>query len=370
MNYRLYPTYVIEAKNFQLCGVTSSKQDDLSVEYDRTKVTHQVRRRQQARQPSDFSTESHSVPDVSSNELSIARDEDQIEQVYLLNVRFPVIKSLRTNEDTYATLMCSPDTQPRRNYDKQQQRSDMEVSRFTSSIDDIGDVWEDKNSTTAGKSSTTSRSITLMRAVPQSLSKNEEELDEPIVEESRQSDSRAAPDRIQVRDSHKSGSKELAPTSSSTTTSTTTTTSSSSSTSAITSTPNILLSMKIAENKTSSPILILRPPAADIVEKVGAIPVPAPKIASTTTLEGDDKRSLNDVSNFSRYENHLLSKTKHVIKANSIRASDEEATRRKLPSMWTTTERQFNLFVLTFVSSLVMMALIFAIIIDNLFHCT
>jgi hypothetical protein len=64
VNYRLYPTFKITVKDFEQCGVKATKRKD--------ELGH------------------------------------PIETLLLLHLRFPVIKSLRTNEDTYATVVCSP----------------------------------------------------------------------------------------------------------------------------------------------------------------------------------------------------------------------------------------------------------------------
>lgn len=112
VKYRLYPTYRLLAQDHRLCGVTLAQRvtpksltgvdDDMSENDDN----------------SDDETVNNSgthwsLPPTGLVAKSLAKQFNGGQRylpensVLILNIRFPVIKSLRTNEDTYATLVCS-----------------------------------------------------------------------------------------------------------------------------------------------------------------------------------------------------------------------------------------------------------------------
>lgn len=128
VKYRLYPTYRLLVRDYRLCGVTSnhggggdddgqsndhrrralkleSKHESYSSSFDRANGGEI---REHARDENIWPPKTVNGRHVSStNEEKTAR----VERVFMLNIRFPVIKSLRTEEDTYATLICSPEQQ-------------------------------------------------------------------------------------------------------------------------------------------------------------------------------------------------------------------------------------------------------------------
>lgn len=140
IKYRLYPTYKILARDYRLCGITSSTVRD-------HKQQQQQRRRRRRRLAShhlklesnghdvddnDYASPPSSPSSSNNNSFLIERrgrqnmshadrhvqsdsqsGSDLGRQIFMLNIRFPVIKSLRTEEDTYATLICSPEQQSR-----------------------------------------------------------------------------------------------------------------------------------------------------------------------------------------------------------------------------------------------------------------
>jgi len=95
---RLYPTFELLATNFGLCGVTSKLVDQREgpSESSQEFLENSHRGGKSLDYDLDYETEAE------------AREEGGRRLVHLLNIRFPVVKWLRTNEDTYATLVCSP----------------------------------------------------------------------------------------------------------------------------------------------------------------------------------------------------------------------------------------------------------------------
>lgn len=108
VNYRLFPTYRIQANNYELCGVTSWFGESSSLS-PLTTGTSQAgfglkgrRHRHNYMQNNELQSE---VADATRYERPRQSTNNAL---FMLLLRFPVIKSLRTNEDTYATLICSP----------------------------------------------------------------------------------------------------------------------------------------------------------------------------------------------------------------------------------------------------------------------
>lgn len=137
VKYRLYPTYRIFASSYQACGISSSFEEeewtDENDDLDRSKL---------GRKGTDF-------------DPKVGRKSP----LFLLNIRFPVIRSLRTHDDTYATLVCSPD-------------DDREVVEEVEN--DIGHQGE-RSDRSGSRAATTNLPLSIER----------DDLDEPSVEESR-----------------------------------------------------------------------------------------------------------------------------------------------------------------------------------------
>lgn len=101
VNTRLYPTYSLLARDHRLCGITTWTPNENGssfkphLEQSKPKLTR------------DSSAVYNGI-EANSEENIRLKAKINPHSVYLLHVRFPVIKLLRTNEDTYATLICSP----------------------------------------------------------------------------------------------------------------------------------------------------------------------------------------------------------------------------------------------------------------------
>lgn len=107
MNYRLYPTYKLSARDHRLCGVASWTPNNSGFsKADRTLPTPHSKRNSST----NVSARNNKV--ASEEQSYMLKTQSQLDPstLYLLHVRFPVIKLLRTNEDTYATLICSPNS--------------------------------------------------------------------------------------------------------------------------------------------------------------------------------------------------------------------------------------------------------------------
>ena len=123
VKYRLYPTYKVEALDYRLCGVTqrvrklkqvpeldrgiqinTDDDDDDDDDDEHGEIADENSESKRGRtlmRAASWRHKSH----YRANQTA-ARLID--ETVFVLNIRFPIIKSLRTDEDTYATLICSP----------------------------------------------------------------------------------------------------------------------------------------------------------------------------------------------------------------------------------------------------------------------
>lgn len=109
VNYRLYPTYRIQANNYKFCGVTSwfdESSSSLSAKGAISQAGFEHKRRRHRRNYAQNNELQSEVVDVTKYEKQEQLTDNKL---FLLHIRFPVIKSLRTNEDTYATLICSPE---------------------------------------------------------------------------------------------------------------------------------------------------------------------------------------------------------------------------------------------------------------------
>lgn len=104
MNTRLYPTFSLLAKDHRLCGITTWTPS----ENDSSSEAYLVQNRPEKLRDNLANSAAHNGIEANSEKNSHLKAKINTQSVYLLHVRFPVIKLLRTNEDTYATLICSP----------------------------------------------------------------------------------------------------------------------------------------------------------------------------------------------------------------------------------------------------------------------
>lgn len=99
IKYRLYPTYQITVQDNRICGVSSSSW--LANGSSLIRVSSYAH-------PSSLIDGS-----IQAHNDTILKQGSNLEprtKSLFLHIRFPVIESIRTNEDTYATLICSPAT--------------------------------------------------------------------------------------------------------------------------------------------------------------------------------------------------------------------------------------------------------------------
>lgn len=102
VSYRLYPTYRISVRDNNLCGVTSSSS---SIAVNDNVV------RSNLVLPSSRGEHAMRIQRSELDELDKLDDTIYASKASLLvvHIRFPVVKSLRTKEDSYASLVCAPE---------------------------------------------------------------------------------------------------------------------------------------------------------------------------------------------------------------------------------------------------------------------
>lgn len=104
VNHRLYPTYRISVKDNSLCGVSPSSSSSTSLNDNAARNNHVHLQ--------GLSGEQTDGPQHSGlDELDKLDDTIYASKASLLvlHIRFPVVKSLRTDEDIYVSLVCAPE---------------------------------------------------------------------------------------------------------------------------------------------------------------------------------------------------------------------------------------------------------------------
>lgn len=126
IKHRLHPTYKIEVRDFKTCGVRSAQVraslDEDSSDHPGAPIETLLNRLHDKKKHSNgtesllgsrkiraglrkYRNKKHLKRAITSPNKSSA----SLVRVLQVNIRFPVVKSLRTDEDTYATLICELD---------------------------------------------------------------------------------------------------------------------------------------------------------------------------------------------------------------------------------------------------------------------
>lgn len=354
VKYRLYPTFRIQANNYKLCGVSLVWSDESSAAAATPATTSKA----------GFELKGHRQRHnyVQNNELLQSELVDgtkyerqgqrMANRLLLLNIRFPVVKSLRTNEDTYATLICPPEIK----HEEYQSNDDESSSGlYSSSVErapkvgvtrnddgdyDDGDdyMYSQKRKSESGNNSP---SLIIIDApnIGRSSLKTGNNLDnaetEPIVEESNRVQVTVLPPHGMIEASNYNDNQMNKPKN------------------------YTLLPTKRLELSSN-----LRPAkfASDLGES-----------KSFVRLENHERRNLSSIStvNGGNEQNHVTNCNESKHSNNNNNSTKEKTTFKTIQQKSLSTNKipngnQLSLFLLTFMSSLLIFALIATILLCNL----